>query len=67
MTPAQLAARNHEQSREALRRFAAFCATHDPIALGAEVTAVSEALATCAQIDQFFRRYVAALRQERPQ
>jgi|WetSurMetagenome_2_1015567.scaffolds.fasta_scaffold1524368_2 hypothetical protein len=66
-TPATLAARDHDQARQELRRFARFCAQQDPEALAAEVRAVSETLATCAQIEIFFRRYVRGLRQGQPQ
>jgi hypothetical protein len=57
----------HARARQELRQFAQFLATQNPELLAADVTAVDETLKTCAQIDVWFRRYVAALRQVQPQ
>lgn len=60
-TPAQPAAQ-HEQARQKLRDFSRFIEQQDPEALAASVTQVDSTLESCARIDAFFRRYVAALR-----
>ena len=61
-TPAQLEIQRRKRARERLREFAAFVEQHDPELLAAEVTQVGSTLESCARIDQFFRRYVAALK-----
>ena len=53
----------HKEARETLRCFARFVEEEDPVALAAVVTEVRKTLASCARIELFFRRYVAALRQ----
>lgn len=51
-----------EPARQSLRDFAAFLEAQDPEALAAEVTMVGDTLKRCANIQAWFRRYVAALK-----
>jgi hypothetical protein len=61
-TPAEIAARRHDQARQQLRAFAKFVERHDPEILAALVTEIDSTLTSCARIDRWFQRYAAALR-----
>jgi hypothetical protein len=65
VVPTPLAAQQHEQARQELRRFSRFLDQQNPEALAASVTQIDATLANCARIDAFFRRYVAALADRR--
>jgi hypothetical protein len=61
-TISQLVVQKHERAREELRRFSRWVDQHDPELLAASVTQIDSTLESCARIDQFFRRYTAALK-----